>query len=106
MFVKLPQGFHSIVLMAVADADYKFLYTDIEAYGSEGDSSIFRSCWFGKSLLEKTLPIPRPMTVYGREIPHVFLADDAFPLMPNIMKPFKPKSQATLSKEERIFNYR
>ena len=38
-----------------------------------------------------------------KSVPYVFVADDAFSLMPNMLKPF---SKRHLTKEERIFNYR
>ena len=37
------------------------------------------------------------------KMPYVFVGDDAFPLMENLMKPF---SHRNLSREDRIFNYR
>lgn len=93
--------------MAVSDARYKFLYIDVGAYGSEGDSSVFRRCEFGKALHEGRLEIPADLPVGGREMPHVFLGDDAFPLTTSIMKPYKPKQRgALLCHEEAIFNYR
>jgi hypothetical protein len=93
--------------MAVSDAKYKFLYVDIGAYGSEGDSAVFRKCEFGRSLFEGRLKIPSSLPVHGRDIPHVFLGDDAFPLTEHIMKPYKPKKKgALLAKDEAVFNYR
>ena len=34
--------YFSIVLMAIADSDYKFTYVDIEAYGKDCDSYVFQ----------------------------------------------------------------
>ena len=93
--------------MAVADADYRFIYMDVGAYGSESDSSVLRKSKFGKAMNEGKLNIPPDLEVYGSSIPYFFLGDDAFPLTKNIMKPFKPTRKGIpLSKEERIFNYR
>jgi DDE superfamily endonuclease len=101
------KGFHSIVLMAVVDAEYRFMFVDIGGYGSEGDSAIFRDCDFGKALLKKQLNLPEDRVVYGKSTPHVFLGDDAFPLHRNIMKPFSPSARGNpLTDAQRIFNYR
>ena len=42
------KGFFSIVLMAVADADYKFLFVDIGANGSCADSGVFKETNYTK----------------------------------------------------------
>ena len=34
------KGFFSIVLMALVDADYRFIYVDVGDFGSNGDSGI------------------------------------------------------------------
>lgn len=93
--------------MAVADADYKFQYFDVGAYGSEGDSSVFRGSSFGTALKERKLNLPISREVNRKPIPYFFVADDAFPLDNHIQKPYKPSSKSTaLAVEERIFNYR
>jgi len=104
---KLLQGFHSLILMAVADAEYKFAYFDIGAYGSESDSGVFQSCGFGEALDAAKLDLPDDSAVFGKKIPFAFIADDAFTLSSRILKPYKPsRKHPTLSNSERIFNYR
>lgn len=100
------KGFHSIVLMAVSDAKYKFIYLDIGAYGSEGDANIFASTKFAQSVLKDTLNFPEDTTVLNEKLSYFFVADDAFPLTKRIMKPYKPKRGEMLSEAETIFNYR
>jgi hypothetical protein len=95
--------------MGVADAEYKFIYFDVGAYGSENDSTVFRDCSFGRKLFNMELQLPEGRKVAGRETPFMFLADDAFPLHRNIMKPYTPKKGqlfSHLSDSQRIFNYR
>jgi hypothetical protein len=36
------KGFFSIVLMALVDADYKFLWIDVSSDGSSNDASIYK----------------------------------------------------------------
>jgi len=92
--------------MAVADANYQFLYFNVGAPGSEGDASVFRDCDFGKRLVNEQLDLPIDTLLLGNMTPFFFVADDAFPLTKRIMKPFTPKSKEPLGKESLIFNYR
>ena len=66
---------------------------------------VFKNTAFVKKLYAGTLQIPEPSAIPGCEedtMPYVFLADDAFPLSENIMKPYT----TTFQKEKVIFNYR
>jgi DDE superfamily endonuclease len=93
--------------MAVADADYRFIYADIGGYGSESDASVFRDSDFGKRLFTRKLHLPKSHIMYGKETPYVFVADDAFPLHKHILKPYKPtRKGAPLRHDEAIFNKR
>lgn len=92
--------------MAIADADYRFISINVGAYGSEGDSGVFAASSIGKQILRDTLTLPGDANVYSRSLPYYFHADDAFPLCKRILKPYTPKRGASLSNEERIFNYR
>lgn len=106
------KGFFSIVLLAVADANYRFRYVDVGGYGSEGDAGLFQRSSFGKRLDSATLPyadggmdIPRDNYLPGTNIsaPHVFLGDDAFPLKRHLLKPYR---RNTAAGHEETFNYR
>lgn len=92
--------------MGVADANYRFLYGDIGAYGSEGDASVFFKSDFGRSIVQNTIEMPENTTIGSTSMPFIFVADDAFPLCDRIMKPFSPPRGRTLMDEEKIFNYR
>lgn len=48
----------SLVLLTVADADYRFTYIDVGGYGSSIDSSIFRNSTMAKLVRVKKLNIP------------------------------------------------
>ncbi|XP_023210992.1 uncharacterized protein LOC111613873 [Centruroides sculpturatus] len=49
-FFKIKK-FFSIVLMAACDADYRFTFVDVEAYGSDSNATILSLSAFGSSLL-------------------------------------------------------
>ncbi|XP_039951489.1 putative nuclease HARBI1, partial [Bactrocera tryoni] len=97
--------FFSIVLMAVVNANYEFLMVDVGKNGRASDAGIFRDSLFLMSLKNNELKIPSKECPPGCDtaLPYVFVADDAFPLTENIMKPF---SHTSMIKDEIIFNYR
>ncbi|XP_039757928.1 uncharacterized protein LOC120632189 [Pararge aegeria] len=96
----------STVLLAVVDANYKFVIVDVGAYGRNSDGGILSNSKLGQKL-NNTLHIPQnkclPST--NKEIPHVFVADEAFPLTNNIMRPF-PGNDIRGDEQKKIFNYR
>ena len=96
--------FHSIVLLALVDANYKFIYVDIGSYGRIADGGVFNNSSLAQALAQNALAIP-PTEVIPPigEVPYVIVADDAFALKPYLMKPF---AQRQLTREQRIFNYR
>ena len=50
--------FHSIILMAVADANYKFLYVDVGTEGSAGDGGTWNKCSLREALENKRVGFP------------------------------------------------
>ena len=101
--------FHSLVLMACVDANYLFTIIDVGACGSANDNAIFRNSAFGKLFFADRLHIPMPEPYPNDDVvsPYFFIADEAFPLLPNLMRPFSGKSiEAETSQPKRIFNYR
>ena len=95
----------SIVLLALVDADYKFTYIDVGCNGRISDGGVFRNCSLNKAMENGSLNIPSATPLPGgdRPVPFMIVADDAFPLRQNIMKPY---SQIGLTTQKRIFNYR
>ena len=100
------KSYNSIILFALADANYKFLYIDVGTNGRVGDAGVYakstlRQCLVDRSILNipegKKLPNTNVVTSY------VVLADDAFPLSYNVMKPYPLRN---ITKEEKVFNYR
>lgn len=103
MFYNYKQYF-SIVLQAVADANYKLLFIDVGGYGKQSDGGTFASSTLYQ-LLENGSLLPEEKTLPNSEVvlPHVLLGDDAYPLKSYLMKPY---SKRNLLREEEIFNYR
>lgn len=99
--------FHSIVLLAIVDANYKFTAIDVGSYGREGDAGIFLKSNMGKRIIDKSFGIPTPQVLPGTniELPCVILGDEAFGLRENLMKPF-PRIQSLYDKSKAIYNYR
>ena len=95
---------HSIVLVAVVDAFYNFVMIDVGAHGKDSDGRVFANSTFGTQLKHGTLNFPPPTALSGNiKVPHVFVGDEAFPLLKNLMRPYPGPR---LAPSERIFNYR
>lgn len=99
------KGFYSIILMALVDADYKFLWVDAGTNGACSDAQIWNACELQEAFKEGTIgvPAPCPLVEGERDIPFFIVGDDAFALRSYMMK---PHGKRELTKEERIFNYR
>ena len=84
------KGFHSVVLLAVLDARYRFIMMDIGAYGQESDGGVLAKSEFGRRLNGGLLRLPAAEPVASCEdaMPYVFVGDQAFPLKENMMRPY------------------
>ncbi|XP_026816057.1 uncharacterized protein LOC113555733 [Rhopalosiphum maidis] len=105
MFFNYKQ-FFSIVLMAVADANYKFIMIDVGAYEKDSDEGVLSNSNILKHLENKTLKLPYPKKLPNSNItgPYNFIADEAFSLRTYLMQ-LSPRR--LLNDENKIyFNYR
>jgi len=95
----------SIVLLALVDAQFRFLYVDIGSYGRTSDGGVFKSSSLCQALETNQLHIPPASIITGTDTvcPYVVIADDAFALKPYLMKPYAFRN---LTQPQRIFNYR
>ena len=97
--------------MALVDHSYKFTYVDIGNYGSNADSAIFRNSQFGLRFIQGQLALPArkllPDFPQAGLIPHCFIANEAFPLRPDMMKPYPRGERGNkLPEDKLVFNYR
>lgn len=99
--------FFSTVLMALVDANLRFIAIDVGAYGKEGDSTVFKESELGKKVYSGSLnlppPSPLPEDEGGNPHPYVIVADEAFKLSTNLMTPFPARR---LTPRKRVYNYR
>lgn len=99
--------YYSMVLLAVVDAECKFIAIDVGSYGREGDAGIYLKSKIGQSIRNHTFNIPEPKALPRTNdvIPHVIVGDEAFALHENLMKPY-PRQQSLNDSSKAVYNYR
>ena len=105
MFYTYKRTF-AIQLLAVVDANYRFIYVDVGVQGRIGDAGVFLNSSLCEAMTRELLNIPKPEPLSNSSpeaVPYVFIADEAFPLKTNILKPYASRG---LDLQERSFNYR
>ena len=105
------KGTFSMNLMALVDANYKFLFVDIGQYGSNADGGVFQRSEWGQMFLNRELDMPEPKCIEGAPqfgaLPHCIVADEAFPLRIDLMRPFpRRRKNENLPDDKAVFNYR
>lgn len=99
------KGFNSIVLLAVVDAYYKFLFVDVGCNGRISDGGVYKNSVLCSLINNNSLNFPSQSNLPSTNtaVPYMLVADDAFALHEHIMKPYNARSA---TKERKIFNYR
>ena len=99
------KGFHSIILMALVDADYKFTWVEVGCHGSAGDAQVFNNSELKEAIDTGAINFPKPDALPGDDqpMPYFIVGDDAFALRSWLMKPFSCRN---MTHEQRILNYR
>lgn len=97
--------FFSLVLMALVDAQYKFLWVEVGAPGSCSDAQIWNQCHLKRMMDDGDLDIPQdePLPGGDRDVPYFIVGDDAFRLTNHLMKPY---SRLNMAHDDKVFNYR
>ncbi len=99
------KNFHSIVLMALVDGNYKFTWVEVGANCTSSDAQIFEDCGLKQAIdlhVIEFLP-PDHLADDDRGTPYFFVGDDAFPLCTYMMKLY---GRLGWEVPERIYNYR
>ena len=112
------KSFFSIVLLALVDANYKFLYVNVGCQRRISDGGVLKNSELYHLLVngEINLPDSRQLPDLSSlndsflvesnresEVPYIIAADDAFPLTTYCMKPYFSQK---LSDSKRIVGYR
>jgi len=94
--------FYSIILMALVDSNYEFIYVDVGKQGRLSDSGAVEWTKFYQLLkLGKLNLPPKEENIAGLNF--VIIGDEGFALHPRLLRPY---SRRELNHERRIFNYR
>lgn len=104
MFYNYKSRF-SIILMAVVDAQYRFVYASAGTQGRVSDAGVFAQSDLRVAMDAGLLHVPPDDTLPNTDItmPYMFIGDEAYPLKTDLMKPYPSRN---LSKNQRIYNYR
>ncbi|CAH1977608.1 unnamed protein product [Acanthoscelides obtectus] len=98
--------FFSIVMLALVDASYNFMFVDVGTQDRISDGGVFNDSLLKEKNDNESLNLPPPKQLDGTNyvIPYHFVADTAFPLSNHIMKPYP--GQHPKGSTKRVFNYR
>jgi len=96
------KNFHSIVLLALCDANYCFTFVDIGDYGSTNDASVLSNSALGQAFDKGPETCPCNYKNVDN-LPFALIGDDIFPQKSWLMKPFPGKG---LAEHQRVYNCR
>lgn len=96
------KDFYSIVLMAMVDSNYRFVWGTCGFPGNSHDAVIFQSTKLYSDIKEGTFIPQISKDVNGVQVPPVVLGDSGFPLSSWLMKPY---TNAVSTPKQYNFNY-
>ncbi len=97
------KNFYSIVLMALVDSHYRFVWGSRGYPGNSHDSIILQSTKLWSSIKNGNGLPSIGKTIGKHSVPPLIVGDSAFPLATWLMKPY---TNTVLSPKQRYFNYR
>ncbi|XP_070380725.1 uncharacterized protein [Dermacentor albipictus] len=93
------KGFYSLIMLALADANYRFILVDIGAQGRMSGGSFCSKSAIRTSFENNPLHLPSG----HNGLPLRIVGEAAFPLRPYLMRPYPGRQ---LSETRKVFNYR
>ena len=104
MFFSYKKYF-SVVLQGLVDENYKFITVDMGSFGKQSDGGMFLASDFFSFIDGKRVSFPEPdfLPDSNMTAPYIMLGDEAYPLLPYLMKPYERNS---LTDRRRNFNER
>ena len=99
------KGYFSLVLLALVDAEYKFLWVNVRSSGPSSDAQIFNRSKVKRRIEKGFLGLPPPESLEpgGPNLHYFLLGDNALNLIPWLVK---PHSRRQPTREKSIANYR
>lgn len=96
---------YSVVLLAMCDSDYRYIFINVGACGTDSDSNIFRRSSLFMKLQngEIILPPPKALPHTTEPIPYMIIGGAAFGISNTILRPY---ARSNLTHKKKIFNYR
>jgi len=92
------------VLLALVDADLRFIFVDVGSNGRVSDRGIWNRCEL-KTYLENNIIPSDPLPGTDTLFPYVVIGDEGFSLSDNVLIPY-PRALLANRMDRRIFNYR
>lgn len=84
------KGDYSVVLLALVDAQLRFIYVDGGTNGRVSDSGVWNKCSLKNHLDSGTLhiPPPAPLPLTQDKFPFVIIGDEGFSLSEKLLIPY------------------
>ena len=98
---------HSIIMLAIVDAQYNILYVDVGNQGRASDAGVWDHYSLTKYLQENKLQVPDSTVLLftTSKSSYVLVGDDAFPLKTFLVKPYAGKDVPMPEKNFQLFAY-
>ena len=82
------KNFYSIILLALVDPKYRFIWASVGAPGNTHDSTLFQSNSLREKITAGSILPQSVLEIEGQAIQPLILGDGAFPMRTRLIKPF------------------